>query len=34
MPGWVIEKQDGITVFVEARGGALNLLRTLPERQK
>jgi hypothetical protein len=34
LTGWVIEKQDGITVFVEARGGALNLLHTLPETQK
>lgn len=33
MPGWVVEKQDDVTVFVEARGGALNLLRTLPETQ-
>jgi len=31
MPGWVVEKQDDVTLFVEARGGALNLLRTLEE---
>jgi hypothetical protein len=31
MPGWVIGKQDDATIFVEARGGAVNLLRTLPD---
>jgi hypothetical protein len=32
MQGWVVERRDDVTVFVEARGGALNLLRTLPDR--